>query len=201
MPFCHCPLASHETHGCKGSKQHGSEGRNGPPGNGLYRQETSCFFSLLPAGKLRNPRAPRLEKSAFATFKQHGSEGRNRPPGDGLYCPMSLYKKLAIFLLLPLLSPAFLLLLLALLALPSCSCCLTATPRNVQLPRFEKSSFATLKQHGSEGQDGPPGDGLYCRFLKLQETSYLFAFAAAFFLLPSCSCSWPFLLSLLALAA
>ena len=74
-----------------------------------------------------------------------------------------------------------------------------ATPRNVQLPRFEKSSFATLKQHGSEGQDEPPGDGLYCltslseAVLKLQKNSYLFAFAAA--------CSWPFLPSLLALAA
>ena len=127
------------------------------------------------------------------------------------------------FLLLPLLSPAFLLLLLASLALPSCSCCLTATPRNVQLPRLEKapssasgrrpvccslklqlaiflllplltpqnvqlprlqkSAFATFKHHGREGRNGPPGDGLYFCFCRC-------------FLLPSCSCSWPFLLLL-----
>jgi len=37
-----------------------------------------------------------------------------------------------------------------------------AKPRNIQLPRLEKSGFATLKQHGSEGRNGLPGDGLYC---------------------------------------
>ena len=36
----------------------------------------------------------------------------------------------------------------------------TSKPQNVRRPRLEKSAFATFKQHGSEGRNGPPGNGL-----------------------------------------
>ena len=145
----------------------------------------SCLLALAPsllalaarcrptspssAAKPRNVQLPRLEKSAFATLKQHGSEGWNGPLGNSLYCRTLLSAPtrnyvVAVFLLLPPLSPAFLLLLPALLALAArcrpTSPSSAVKPRNVQLPLLEKSAFATLKQHGSERRSGPPGKGL-----------------------------------------
>ena len=70
-------ITPHRNYNCNGS-----EGRNGPPGNGLYcltlllavfSKLRNARLENLPAAKPRNVQLSRCEKSGFATFKQHDS--------------------------------------------------------------------------------------------------------------------------------
>ena len=137
------------------------------------------LLSLLALWRTATPRNVQLPRLEEAPSSHSNSMAVKDGTGLRATACRSLKLQLAIFLLLPLL-----------------------TPQNVQLPRLQKSAFATLQHHGSEGRNGPPGDGLYCLTSPSEATRNKLSFGICrCFLLPSSSCSWPSLPSLLALAA